>query len=93
MSSNLKGTSLLINGSEFYVDGGLNREIKKLPELSGTRQKILLSPGEYQLKAESGKLLFGADPVQETLNVKSGEEIYLSVIESPQSKGLEFKYE
>ncbi len=93
LSSNLKGTKLLINDSEYYVDGGRNRIIKKLPVLSGSKQKILLSPGDYYLTAESGKFLFGAEPSKETLRVKSGEQIHLAVNETPENKNLQFKFQ
>ncbi len=93
LSSNLKGTQLTINDSEYYQDGSRNRLIKKIPVLSGSKQKILLSPGDYILSAESGKLFFGAEPANETLSVKSGDEIHLSVNETPQNKNLQFKYE
>ncbi len=93
VKSDVEGVKMRINDSDYYFDGSQERVYRKLEPVSGSNQKIILSPGEYALELETSKLVFGSNSTKKNITVKSKDKIYLSISKSPDDNGLRLNFQ
>lgn len=88
LKSKIDGIQVFLNGSEYYLEGDLNRTLKKIKPITTQSQKIKLSPGEQLITVKKSSLLGNTITAQKTIRLASKEEIHLSIDEDSRKNQL-----